>query len=302
LPVPAFNAFNEAMDRLDRTGTPLTAPFKCELIRPVDFVPQNWPPQPGNYRVFNATKSIALVLFDDGDMDMIQREALFSKIAVAGTISTENLGVEHLVKNIISNPYIRHAVLWGRDIEGHLPGDALLSLSFNGCDHSGRISGARGARPVLKNLTSLEIRHFRSQVRMIDVTGTRETSELAGQLALLDGNSVQAYESGLKVDLVETLRAEPATRLNLDPAGYFVIMVMKGAAYPLLLEHYSNNGRLRNIIEGKDAATLCSTVIEKELISQLDHAAYLGRELAKAEFSLRSDSTYIQDRAQGDVL
>jgi len=69
----------------------------------------------------------------------------------------------------------------------------------------------------------------------------------------------------------------------------------------LLVEHYSNDGRLMNIIEGIDSASICATLVEKNLISQLDHATYLGRELAKAELSLVSDSTYTQDRAQGEL-
>jgi arsenite methyltransferase len=44
---------------------------------------------------------------------------------------------------------------------------------------------------------------------------------------LLNKQAVQPYEAGLKVDLVEIQRAKPAKRQKLDPAGYFVIMVMK---------------------------------------------------------------------------
>jgi tetrahydromethanopterin S-methyltransferase subunit A len=56
---------------------------------------------------------------------------------------------------------------------------------------------------------------------------------------------------------------------------------------------------LRNVIEGSDAASLCATIVEMRLVSQLDHAAYLGRELAKAELSVSTKMGYIQDKAQG---
>jgi hypothetical protein len=36
------------------------------------------------------------------------------------------------------------------------------------------------------------------------------------------------YEAGIKVDVVQATRATPARRLKFDPAGYFVIMAMKG--------------------------------------------------------------------------
>ena len=35
------------------------------------------------------------------------------------------------------------------------------------------------------------------------------------------------------------------------------------------------------MIEGKDSARICATLIEKNLISQLDHAAYLGGKLGR---------------------
>ena len=37
--------------------------------------------------------------------------------------------------------------------------------------------------------------------------------------------------------------------------------------------------------------------IEKGLVSRLDHAAYLGKELARADESLRSGDPYVQDAA-----
>jgi len=228
--------------------------------------------------------------------------AVYSEIAVIGSITTENLGVEHLVKNLIANPYLRCLVLWGEDIQGHLPGDALVNLIGNGLDKSRRITGARGARPVLKNLTQGEVRHLRRQIQVVDLIGSKDICELTNQLELLNKKATQPYEAGLKVDLVEIQTARPASRLKLDPAGYFVIMVMKEKDNPLLVEHYSNDGTLRTMIDGKDSATICATLIEKKLISQLDHAAYLGRELAKAELSLVSDSKYLQDRAQGDLV
>jgi len=257
---------------------------------------------PGDYHVINATKSIALAVLQGIDKDEPDLAAVYSKIAIIGSITTENLGVEHLIKNLIANPFLRHLVLWGEDIEGHLPGDALLNLLDSGIDKNKRIIGARGARPVLKNLTESEVHHLRRQIQAIDLMGRKDISELANQLELLNKKAVQPYEAGLKVDLVEIQKAEPSKRLKLDPAGYFVIMVSKGKENPLLIEHYSNDGTLRNMFEGEDSASICATLIENKLISQLDHAAYLGRELAKAELSLVSDSKYNQDQAQGELI
>ena len=48
---------------------------------------------------------------------------------------------------------------------------------------------------------------------------------------------------------------------------------------------------------GANAAELYSPAIEQRLVSRLDHAAYLGRELARAEGALRSGRPYVQDTA-----
>jgi tetrahydromethanopterin S-methyltransferase subunit A len=301
LPVPAYNTFNEIIDGLDAAGDDSMHPLKTELIRPPDFVAQNWPAQPGNYRVIKATKSIAVALLQGADLDDPSLAEVSANVAIIGTITTENLGVEHLVKNVIANPYLRHLLLWGADIEGHLPGDALRNLSGKGMDRSKRIIGAAGARPVLKNITQSEVRHFMRQIKLSDLAGQRDASELARHVELLDEQAAQPYEAGLKVDWVEIKRATPAKRLKLDPAGYFVIMAMKGKRHPLLVEHYRSDGTLRNMVEGQSAADICAELIEQKLVTQLDHAAYLGRELAKAEMSLFSESKYTQDKAPGKL-
>ncbi len=38
-----------------------------------------------------------------------------------------------------------------------------------------------------------------------------------------------------------------------------------------------------------------------QLVSQMDHAAYLGREFAKAENTIYNNTKYIQDQAQGEL-
>ena len=276
--------------------------MRTERIRPDEFAADNWPVQPGDYVVLNPEKAVAIAVLGGADIDGLASDMTGSGAAVIGRITTENLGIEHLVKNIIANPFIRYLVIWGEDVEGHRPGNALLCLSHNGIDKSGRIINARGARPVLKNITDEEISHFRQQITVVDLIGRQEVADLNKQLAVLRRQPVQPYEAGLKIDSVAIKTAEPARRLKLDPNGYFVVMVMKNREKPLLVEHYSNDGILRNMIEGEDSASICATLIERNLVSQLDHAAYLGRELAKAELSIRMQARYTQDRAQGELF
>ena len=51
------------------------------------------------------------------------------------------------------------------------------------------------------------------------------------------------------------------------------------------------------VIEGRAAAELYHPAIDRGLISRLDHAAYLGRELARAESALENGGPYVQDAA-----
>ena len=48
-------------------------------------------------------------------------------------------------------------------------------------------------------------------------------------------------------------------------------------------------------VVGKNAREVMDTLLELKLVSRLDHAAYLGRELEKAELALHFNRSYAQD-------
>ena len=300
MPVPAYNTFSETIDTLNSFENFAGEPAIIAIFDPSDFDPTIWPVHPGDYKLYKPEAPIAIALL--GGLSGLDA-ALFSLldgVAIVGTVTTENLGIEHILKNVVSNPFIRHLVLFGEDISGHRPGDALVHLKENGIEGNQRIKGAHGARPILKNTLPAEVEHFRKQVEIHSLLGQNDLQSLKTQVASILLTTQKPYKSGLRVQLVEVTEAKSATRLRLDPQGYFVVMIQKGKN-PLYVEHYSNDGRLEHIVEGKDAATVCSTIVEMGLVSQLDHAAYLGRELAKAQLSLSTQMKYVQDKAQGEL-
>ena len=61
------------------------------------------------------------------------------------------------------------------------------------------------------------------------------------------------------------------------------------------------DGLLDCVIEGRGAADVYFPAIERGLVSRLDHAAYLGRELARAEHALKSGERFVQDSAVGGL-
>jgi tetrahydromethanopterin S-methyltransferase subunit A len=92
-----------------------------------------------------------------------------SKIALYGSMKTENLGVEKVVANIISNENIRFLVVCGTEVRGHRSGDSLISLHSNGKDTNNRVIGAKSAIPFIENLPNEAVERFRQQVEIINL-------------------------------------------------------------------------------------------------------------------------------------
>jgi dihydropteroate synthase-like protein len=94
------------------------------------------------------------------------------------------------------------------------------------------------------------------------------------------------------VHVSETL--EPAI---LDSAGMFKIIVDR-VENVLVAVHYVSvqMDKPVNVIKGKTAESVYAKIMELGLVARLDHAAYLGNELAKAEVALRTGKEYIQDK------
>ena len=85
---------------------------------------------------------------------------------------------------------------------------------------------------------------------------------------------------------------EDPMRIKLDKAGYFVVNVTNQS---ILVEHYSYQEKLLRTIEGYDARSIYLTIVRNGWVSKLDHAAYIGKELSKAELSIRYEFDYLQD-------
>ncbi|KAB2943585.1 MAG: DUF4346 domain-containing protein [Hyphomicrobium sp.] len=263
-----------------------------------------WPPLPGDYHVLRYRAPVAVCVLNSGELALRLSRRALEGLAIVGTMHTENLGIERLIKNITSNPHIRFLLLCGEDTQkvvGHLPGQSLHSLFANGIDERGRIVGARGKRPVLRNVSPEEIAAFRRQIELISRIGEEREVAIVDEVDRLRRRDPGPYTAIVAAPAVEMVQGKEPERLVLDAGGYFVV-------YPdfrharLTLEHYTNPGVLDCVIEGATPAALYATAIDRGLLTRLDHAAYLGRELARAEESLRTGRPYVQDRAPGEVL
>jgi tetrahydromethanopterin S-methyltransferase subunit A len=119
-------------------------------------------PWPGDFTKCSSTASVAVVLLST---DYIPKDT----VAIYGSVKTENIGLEKIIANVISNPHIRFLVLCGKDIRGHFPGASLSSLHKLGIDDHNKIIDAPGAIPYIENLSREAIERFRDQVSIIDL-------------------------------------------------------------------------------------------------------------------------------------
>ncbi len=260
---------------------------------------EGWPPLPGSYTPLRYGAPVAVcTLTDDALAAELTRHA-DPAVGIVGTLQTENLGIERVIQNVLANPNIRFLVVCGGDSRravGHLPGQALIALSANGVDDNRRIKGATGKRPVLRNLDSEDIEHFRRTVEVVDLINTTDPAVILEAVHACADRKPGMAAPFASARTVPTIRGYVPERMTPDPAGYFVIYPDR-ERYTLLLEHYLNTGVLSAVIEGTTATELYIPAIERGLITRLDHAAYLGRELARAEVSLRSSEAFAQDAA-----
>jgi tetrahydromethanopterin S-methyltransferase subunit A len=220
-------------------------------------------------------------------------------VAIIGRLHTENLGIERVIQNTLANPNVRFLILCGADSAqriGHLPGQSLLSLVRNGLDDRGRIIEARGKRPMIRNVSREAVEAFRKQVEAVNLIGLRLPTEILTTVAGCVDRDPGPAEAFTGLPTIPRTIARPPERLALDPAGYFVIF-LDARRRTLVVEHYQNDGVLDQVLEGRTPAELCTTAVELGLLTRVDHAAYLGQELARAENALRTGELFVQDAA-----
>ncbi|MDI6807161.1 MAG: tetrahydromethanopterin S-methyltransferase subunit A [Candidatus Aenigmarchaeota archaeon] len=276
---------------------------------------EEWPLLPGRYLIGNRESPVAVcTLFS---LDLI--ENLYSRgkgeISIIGKSATENVGIERIVKNIISNPNTRFLIICGEEPKGHFVGQALKCLVENGIDSEGKIIGAIGAMPYLKNISKEEVETFRKQVKIVDLIGCEDVDKILNQVKECMENNPGRFKPKIEVEIMEPIIAwhDEKKDVVLDPKGFFTIFI-KPESKKIVVEHYTTewdeealknydgnwkkcmkSHKLNKVIEGGNAEEICHTVIRLGLVSRLEHAAYLGREIQKAEIALKNNLQYEQE-------
>jgi tetrahydromethanopterin S-methyltransferase subunit A len=296
-----------------------------------------WPPVEGEYTVLDSSAPVGVSTLASVKLEEKIVKLKPEGLCMIGKTETENIGIDKIVKNVASNPAIKFLILAGKDTAGHQAGKSLLALIENGVDKDMRIIGSKGRRPILKNVTRSEINKFRKQIKIEDMIGSENTRAIAKKIRDLNkiapkpkastgcgcGDSTcapapkpaaipisfgsgskpaktspgksTAKTSTAKVPLVKAKKQSKYT-IKLDKEGYFVIInsTKKG---DILVEHYSNDNKFLRKIQGNNGRDIYFTIINNKWVSELSHAAYLGKELARAEMAIKKGFKFIQDGA-----
>lgn len=296
-PAVAANAFAEAFPES------MPEAVLCPTETPAERT--GWPPLPGEYSVLRYGASVAVCTLNSENLAKELAKSAPEGLAIIGTLHTENLGIERIIRNLLANPNVRFLVLCGEDTRqliGHLPGQSMESLFAGGIDGRQRIVGAKGKRPYLKNITPEQVEVFKNQIQLVSMLGEQDPSRIAHRIVEHHAQGLPPFAAvGVRDAAVATVRAPEPQFYKSDPAGFFVV-------YPdrrkkeLVVEHYTNAGVLDCVVEGSTPAAVYAEIVKRALVSQLDHAAYLGRELATADRCLQTGEAYVQDRATGEPM
>jgi dihydropteroate synthase-like protein len=167
-----------------------------------------------------------------------------------------------------------------------------------------RISSEIGASVLLatekSNKTRGTVKEEVIAAQMMFLAKKRESvpKDLGIDLLILKNKKNREEQSDDK--LITTARLisaeETVSPTDPDPEGSFRILVdREKLALFAIHTKYNDNGTPDVIINGKTADSVYSKIMELGLISRLEHAAYLGNELAKAEIALVTGKDYVQD-------
>ncbi|WP_424358816.1 dihydropteroate synthase-like protein [Methanocella sp. MCL-LM] len=211
------------------------------------------------------------------------------------------LGVKHILADPVLSPIghgVAEAVCRYRDFHGLYPDVPI----FFGAGNVTELMDADsiGVNAMLAGI-AMEVGAsvlFTTEASQKSAGGAEELKKACMMMALARHRKGSPKDLGIDLlvikekrprrDIVEPTMIVEAKRhkLQLDPKGSFNIWIDGGKIY-------AKNGD--TTVVGTDAESILHTIVDRELVSLLDHAGYLQAEFKRAELAIRFHRTYLQD-------
>ena len=140
------------------------------------------------------------------------------EFCINGTCKTENIGIERVVINVISNPNIRFVLLTGPEVPGHLTGRSLRALHENGVDpKTKKIIDAEGAIPYIENVPLEGVERFRQQVELVEMINTLNSQKIEEKCKeIAERNPGSFSEEAMWIDFASSPRETRRPKITSD--------------------------------------------------------------------------------------
>jgi tetrahydromethanopterin S-methyltransferase subunit A len=149
-----------------------------------------WPVVKGEYESGNPENPVAVTTCGSHVKGAAQ---IAAGACITGPHKTENLGIEKIVANVISNPNIRFLLVTGSEVKGHISGEAIVMIHKNGIKDN-RIVGSTGAIPYIENLPDDAIKRFQAQITISEMIGTEDEGAIVARIKELAAKDPGAFE------------------------------------------------------------------------------------------------------------
>ena len=146
-----------------------------------------WPLVKGDFISGDANSPVAIVTMGS---HLDEKGLCDAGAAMCGSCKTENLGLEKVIANIISNPNIRFMLCCGTEVKGHLAGQTMIALHKGGVK-DGRVVGAEGAIPFIENLNDTHIKRFQEQIEVVNIMESEDLGAIKAKM-----NELKARDPG----------------------------------------------------------------------------------------------------------
>jgi tetrahydromethanopterin S-methyltransferase subunit A len=164
-----------------------------------------WPISKGDFISGDANSCVAVVTMGS---HLDEKGLCDAGAAICGSCKTENLGLEKVIANVISDPNIRFIITCGTEVKGHLAGQTFKALHANGVKE-GRVVKAEGAIPFIENLKDDAIKRFQEQVKIVDIMETEDNGAIKAKIAELKAQDPGAFAADAMVVQVKEAGGAP---------------------------------------------------------------------------------------------